>query len=212
MPGSEPSISALIQCLTLMYNPADSTKSNEYMDIEGSLRDLGAVDSSDLIEKVLDQDEESWKANQFRQNEYEVHTQTESLVMVFCDGWPEMEVTKESAWDDLKETAVPLMRHIIDNFYPPGGTVIRAMAAKLKAGGIISPHRDIHPSFVHSHRIHIPVTTNSGVRFMINGRPHRFKVGHAYEINNQKNHSVMNKGSEDRITFIFDYLPPKTAT
>jgi mannose-6-phosphate isomerase-like protein (cupin superfamily) len=44
---------------------------------------------------------------------------------------------------------------------------------------------------------------------MIDGRPHQLKVGQAYEINNQKNHSVMNKGSEDRITFIFDYMPPQ---
>jgi aspartyl/asparaginyl beta-hydroxylase (cupin superfamily) len=43
---------------------------------------------------------------------------------------------------------------------------------------------------------------------MIDGRPHRFEIGKAYEINNQKNHSVMNKGQEDRITFIFDYIPP----
>ena len=99
------------------------------MDIEGSLRELGQVDSNPLIEAVLSQDEEAWEANQYRQQAYDVHTQTESLVMVFCDGWPEMKVTKESAWDDLKETAVPLMRHIIDNFYPAGGTVIRAMAA-----------------------------------------------------------------------------------
>ena len=180
------------------------------MDIESTLRELGPVDSRLLIENVLAQDEEAWKANQYRQNAYEVHTQTESLVMIFCDGWPELEVSKESAWDNLKETAVPLMRHIIENFYPPGGTVIRAMAAKLKAGGIISPHRDTHPSFTHSHRIHIPITTNPGVRFMINGRPHRFKTGNAYEINNQMNHSVMNSGTEDRITFIFDYLPAKT--
>ena len=129
--------------------------------------------------------------------------------MIFCDGWPEMEVTRESAWDALKETAVPLMRDIIDKHYEPGGTIIRAMAAKLKAGGIISPHRDSHPSFVHSHRIHIPITTNPGVRFMINGRPHKFTIGEAYEINNQQNHSVMNSGTEDRVTFIFDYLPPK---
>jgi hypothetical protein len=179
------------------------------MDIDGSLRELGTVESDPLIEAVLAQQEGAWKANQYRQQEYDVHTQTESLVMVFCDGWPEMEVSKESAWDLLKETAVPLMRHIIDNFYPAGGTVIRAMAAKLKAGGIISPHRDTHQSFTHAHRIHIPITTNPGVRFMINGRPHRFKVGNAYEINNQKNHSVMNSGTQDRITFIFDYLPPK---
>jgi hypothetical protein len=34
-------------------------------------------------------------------------------------------------------------------------------------------------------------------------------MGQAYEINNQKAHGVMNKGSEDRITFIFDYVPPE---
>jgi hypothetical protein len=33
-------------------------------------------------------------------------------------------------------------------------------------------------------------------------------VGRAYEINNQLPHSVLNTGSEDRISFIFDYLPP----
>ena len=42
---------------------------------------------------------------------------------------------------------------------------------------------------------------------MINGQPYQFKPGEAYEINNQKMHSVMNKGKEDRITFIFDYVP-----
>jgi hypothetical protein len=42
---------------------------------------------------------------------------------------------------------------------------------------------------------------------MIDGRPYQFKVGEAYEINNQKVHSVMNKGADDRITFIFDYVP-----
>jgi hypothetical protein len=42
---------------------------------------------------------------------------------------------------------------------------------------------------------------------MIDGRPYQFQVGKAYELNNQKQHSVMNKGKEDRITFIFDYVP-----
>jgi hypothetical protein len=180
------------------------------MDIEAPLRELGSVDSAPLIEAVLAQDVEAWKANQYRQQVYDVHTQTVSLVLVFCDGWPELTVSKEAAWDSLKETAVPLMRAIIGGFYPKGGTVIRAMAAKLKAGGVISPHRDTHPSFRHAHRIHVPITTNPGVRFMINGRPHRFTVGNAYEINNQMNHSVLNAGKEDRITFIFDYLPPKS--
>ena len=178
------------------------------MEFNGTLNDLGTVDSQPLIDAILGHDESDWAAQQYRQNAYSVHENTQSLVMVFCSGWPEMQVTKEPSWDVLHETAVPLMHHIIEEFYPPGGTIIRAMAAKLVAGGIISPHRDTHSSFVNSHRIHVPVTTNAGVRFMIDGRPHRFQVGQAYEINNQKNHSVMNNGKEDRITFIFDYMPP----
>jgi aspartyl/asparaginyl beta-hydroxylase (cupin superfamily) len=99
------------------------------------------------------------------------------------------------------------MNDIIRKCYPPGGTVIRAMAARLVAGGKITPHVDRHPSFHAGHRIHIPITTNPRVRFMIDGQPYRFQVGEAYEINNQKMHSVMNKGKQGRITFIFDYVP-----
>ena len=58
------------------------------MDIEGSLRELGPVDSNALIEAVLSQDENAWQANQYRQQAYEVHTHTESLVLVFCEYLP----------------------------------------------------------------------------------------------------------------------------
>jgi hypothetical protein len=180
------------------------------MDIDVPLRELGPVNSQPLIDTVLGAPEAAWREQNYRQEEYEVHKQTESLVMIFCDGWPDMKISKEPAWELLKDVAVPLMRDIIETHYEPGGNVIRAMAAKLKAGAVISPHWDSHESFMVAHRIHVPITTNPGVRFMINGRPYRFKVGEAYEINNQKNHSVMNSGSEDRITFIFDYLPPKS--
>jgi hypothetical protein len=177
------------------------------MEFEGTLRDLGEVESQPLIDAILACGEEAWSAQQYRQKAYSVHEHTQSLVLVFCEGWPQLEVSRQPAWETLKDTAVPLMHGILSKHYPPGGTIIRAMAAKLKSGAIISPHRDTHPSFVNSHRIHVPVTTNKGVRFMIDGKPHRFEAGHAYEINNQKNHSVMNNGSEDRNTFIFDYLP-----
>jgi aspartyl/asparaginyl beta-hydroxylase (cupin superfamily) len=89
-----------------------------------------------------------------------------------------------------------------------GPVAMQDLAAKLLAGGRILPHRDTHPSFAVGHRIHVPITTNPRVRFTIDGRPCRMEVGQAYEINNQKMHSVMNGGAEDRITFIFDYLPP----
>lgn len=180
------------------------------MDFDGLIRELGPVDSSALREAILAQDDDAWREEQYRQRTYDVHRQTESIVLVFAelDDWPELVIRKMPGWDHLADAAVPVMHQIIEAHYPPGGTVIRAMAAKLLTGGKISPHADSHPSFHRGHRIHVPITTNSRVRFMIDGRPHRLKVGEAYEINNQKNHSVMNKGREDRITFIFDYVPP----
>jgi hypothetical protein len=180
------------------------------MDIGILLRELGTVDISALSEVILAQDQSAWDEHKYRQQEYDVHRQTESIVMVFVnlESWPEVEIHKEPGWDRLADVAVPLMHSIIKQHYPPGGTIIRAMAAKLLAGGRITPHVDSHPSFHRGHRIHVPITTNPRVRFMIDGRPHQLQVGQAYELNNQRNHSVMNKGTEDRITFIFDYVPP----
>jgi hypothetical protein len=180
------------------------------MDIGDRLRDLGPIDSAALRAAILAQDSAAWHEQQYRQQEYDVHRQTESIVLVFAnlEAWPEIEICKEPGWDRLAQVAVPLMHEIIARHYPPGGAIIRAMAAKLLAGGKITPHVDSHPSFHRGHRIHVPITTNHRVRFMIDGRPHQLEVGRAYEINNQLNHSVMNKGDEDRITFIFDYVPP----
>jgi hypothetical protein len=181
------------------------------MDIDTPLRELGPVDSSALAEAILAQGTEAWREELYRQESYDVHRDTESIVMVFTDleDWPSITIKKEPGWDRLVDVAVPVMHDIIGRFYPKGGTIIRAMAAKLSAGGKIKPHRDAHPSFHRGHRIHVPIKTNPRVRFMIDGRPYRLQVGQAYEINNQKNHSVANKGAEDRITFIFDYLPPE---
>ena len=178
------------------------------MDIDTPMKSLGAVDASALSDAVLALDETAWLDNEQRQNDYEVHKQTQSIVLVFCDGtMQDLQVSRQSGWDMLAEAAVPVMHELIERDYEPGGGIIRAMAAKLLAGGRISPHFDSHPTFRHSHRIHVPITTNPRVRFMIDGRPYSMQVGEAYEINNQKTHSVINAGTEDRITFIFDYMP-----
>lgn len=181
------------------------------MDIGVPLRELGEVDSGALREAILSQAPEAWNENEYRQEEYDVHRYTESIVLLFTDGtnWPDIEVSKQPGWDRLADVALPLMQKIVADHYAPGGTIIRAMAAKLLSGGRINPHYDSHPSFFCGHRIHIPITTNPRVRFMIEGRPYQFQVGQAYELNNQKTHSVMNKGKDDRITFIFDYVPPE---
>jgi hypothetical protein len=178
------------------------------MDISESVRYLGEVDVKALTPCIISQDSNAWGEQLTRQQSYEVHQDTESIVMLFCDEeWPNGNVHREVGWDRISNEAMPLINNIIEKYYEPGGIVLRAMAAKLKAGGRISPHVDALKSFHMGHRIHLPITTNDAVRFMIEGKPYNFEVGSAYEINNQKSHSVMNMSKEDRISFIFDYVP-----
>lgn len=141
------------------------------MDIEGRIRELGSVDSNALASAILDLDESAWLENSHRQRAYKEHRDTESVVLVFTnsEAWPELRVEKQQGWDHLIDVAGPLMHEIIREHYSPGGTIVRAMAAKLKAGGKIRPHVDAHPSFSIGHRIHVPITTNPRVRFMYDG-------------------------------------------
>jgi hypothetical protein len=182
------------------------------VDIGIPIKDWGEVDTTTLRDAILDQDDLAWEEDDQRQDDYDVHSQTKSIVMLFASlTWPQVTITREKGWDRIADVANPIMAEIIERFYSPGGTIIRAVAAKLAAGGSITPHIDSLKSFRHGHRIHIPVTTNKLVRFMIDGQPYRFEIGNVYEINNQKTHSVINAGKEDRINFIFDYIPADVA-
>jgi hypothetical protein len=130
------------------------------------------------------------------------------MIALDDDKWPNGPTRRGAGWNRIAGVALPVMQQIVSNHYPHGGEVIRAIAARLVAGGHIKAHSDIHQSFRCAHRIHVPITTSSKVWFTVNGRPFQLKLDHAYEINNQSQHSVTNRGIEDRITFIFDYVPP----
>ena len=180
------------------------------MDINVPLRELGDIDISALRDAIFNQEDAAWHEDESRQQTFYVHDRTRSIVLVSVDDtkWPNRVVSKEPGWERLADVAFPLMQEVIEKHYPIEGEVIRAMVASLTAGENIKAHSDVHQSFHCAHRIHVPITTNPKVWFTIDGRPYQFKVGQAYEINNQKQHSVVNKGDEDRLTFIFDYIPP----
>jgi len=180
------------------------------MDIDTPLRELGPIGATALREAILGQDDSAWQEDESRQESFYVHDRTRSIVMIALDDshWPDGPVSRGPGWQRIADVALPVIQEIIQDHYPEGGEVIRAIAASLTAGANIKAHSDVHQSFHCAHRIHVPITTNPKVWFTINGRPFQFKLGQAYEINNQKQHSVVNKGAEDRITFIFDYIPP----
>lgn len=180
------------------------------MDIEARVRDWGPIDIGPLAAAIARQDATAWNETQHRQKDYEVHRQTQSIVLLFTalERWPAIEVQRQAGWARLADAAVPLMDEIVARWYPPGGRYIRAVVARMVPGARIEPHRDSHESFACAHRIHVPIATNPRVRFMVDGRPYSLEAGRVYEINNRKMHSVTNKGTNDRVHFIFDYMPP----
>ena len=56
------------------------------MDIDIPLKSLGSVEKKALQNEILSQEEIAWHEQDYRQKEYDVHTYTESIVMIFTDG------------------------------------------------------------------------------------------------------------------------------
>lgn len=175
--------------------------------IDEPIRSLGFVACEALTERVLCLDEGVWARDARRQTDYEVHEETQSVILIFCDGWPQVRVTHATGWSLLAEVATPVMEQVIRSWYPPGGIVLRAVLARLPAGCRIHRHKDAHPSFHVAHRIHVPLVTNPEVEFIVGTRLVAPCAHYAFELNNQMFHQVHNAGSTDRIHFIFDYSP-----
>jgi len=66
------------------------------MNIDTPLRNLGHIDNDLLRNAIIAQEEIAWKEDKYRQEEFEVHHATESIVVLFVDldRWPEVIVSQ----------------------------------------------------------------------------------------------------------------------
>ena len=70
------------------------------MNIQEAQRCLGTVAADALRERILAQEDSAWNEHLLRQEVYDVHRETESIVMLFCDeSWPEGEIHREPGWE-----------------------------------------------------------------------------------------------------------------
>lgn len=169
---------------------------------------LGKVDCQRLTDKVVSLGEEAWRDDSRRQRDYDVHAQTQSIILLFCDGWPDVTVSRGSGWGLLAAEAEPVMEQVLKRHYLAGGRILRAMVTRLGPGCRIARHKDSHPSFAVAHRIHVPLVTNPDVEFIVGSERVPPRAHYAFELNNLMFHQVTNRGNSERIHFIFDYAPP----
>jgi Aspartyl/Asparaginyl beta-hydroxylase len=119
---------------------------------------------------------------------------------------PVMMIYSDPTCTDFEDTpmlaACPYFRQVLDTFQAPLGAV-RLM--RLTPGSIIKEHNDMDLSFEDGTvRIHVPVVTNPGVEFYLNRSRVVLDAGSAWYLRLSDPHSVVNRGSSDRVHLVID--------
>lgn len=76
---------------------------------------------------------------------------------------------------------------------------------RLEAGGVIHEHSDFDIGLAHEEvRLHVPVATNDGVDFRLDGRRVVMQPGECWYLDLSRPHSVRNGGATDRVHLVID--------
>ncbi len=189
------------------------------MNFAGNFLFITKIDITAMKQLILDLPDEQWQSESFRQQRYEVHSDTQTINLVFDPDFRHTHPTKLPALQMFEPSMRPALGDVADYYEQSSkgqalleesglGYFIRANLVRLKSGGEIAPHRDGNFSLVHSHRVHLPIITNDDVRFTVGSESIHLREGELYEINNRRTHSVQNAGAEDRVHLIMDYVLP----
>ena len=121
---------------------------------------------------------------------------------------PILQIAPNPLCRDWVDTALlglcPSIARVLDGFTCPLEAV-RLM--RLAPGSIIREHRDIDlAAEAGTARLHIPITTNPGVAFRLNGTRVEMAPGTVWYLRLADPHSVANTGTTDRIHLVIDAI------
>lgn len=104
--------------------------------------------------------------------------------------------------DTVLLSSCPYFQTVL-SFFACEKTSVRLM--KLHAGAMIREHRDQEMSFEEGEvRFHIPVETNPGVEFYLDGEQVPMQEGECWYLNLSLKHNVNNTGTTDRVHLVID--------
>ncbi|WP_066657517.1 MULTISPECIES: aspartyl/asparaginyl beta-hydroxylase domain-containing protein [unclassified Sphingomonas] len=154
--------------------------------------DLDAVDR-DWIDHLVKQNYEgNWSVLPLRHTAGATHP----VMMIYSDP------TATEFVDGPLLAHTPYFREVLAAFHCPL-TVVRLML--LAPGSVIKPHYDHDLAAEHGMaRLHIPITTNPDVEFLLNGTPVTMMPGEVWYLRLMDTHSVVNRGTTDRVHLVID--------
>lgn len=161
-------------------------------DPERLCADLDAVDR-DWIDHLVKQNYEgNWSVLPLRHTAGATHP----VMMIYSDP------SATEFVDGPLLAHTPYFREVLAAFRCPL-TVVRLM--RLTPGSVIKPHYDHDLAAEHgAARLHIPITTNPDVEFLLNGTPVTMAPGEAWYLRLMDTHSVVNRGTSDRVHLVID--------
>ena len=171
------------------------------------VRALGPVDVVALQAAVSAIPAVAWEAeNADKPNKLAALDATRHIVFRFIDSGRDWRASHDrAAWPLWRGLLEPVMAAAVQDYGYARGVYPRVMLARMRPGGVIHPHIDANPAAKWPHKIHVPLSTNSGVVSFFGGEQHHFPVGGAVEVNNLGPHWVRNAGDTDRVHLIFEY-------
>ena len=141
-----------------------------------------------------------------RERLFFVHRDTQALQLVHFEDHKYTKPDYRELFHELQDELEPVVDYIA-RYYDNNGFIVRLVLAKLLAGGKIPHHTDAGYSLLNCHRVHIPIITNSQVAFTVGGEEKNMQAGEMWEINNGLDHAVENRGDDDRVHLIVDWMP-----
>jgi len=163
------------------------------------------------MKEIIEQLEEEWLLDTSRQELFDVHKHTESYIInkVNIFGWEEHNPLIHIGMAEPSELGNLALEVARDLEKELDGTMGQVLFIKLEANKAIGEHEDDGQYLYRAARHHIPIITNPGVNFIIDGESKHVPEGECWEINNNKTHAVENNGDKDRIHLLIDIVPNK---
>jgi quercetin dioxygenase-like cupin family protein len=158
------------------------------------------------FKKILSDFNFDWDEFDFRQKKFDTHKETKSIPIIFDESFSLDKSTKTKHYEIFKEEILKIEDYL-KVAIEEEGFIFRAILVNLPKGKSIPPHKDQGESLSVPRRIHIPIITNPNCFFTVSDVTKNMKEGEIWEIDNAGQlHSVENKGEEDRIHLIVDFL------
>ena len=160
---------------------------------------IGNIDTSNFFSNFT---EEDWKFWILKQQKFYVHRNTNTIPIILDETY-DGKGSKTKFFRYYKNDIISIHDKIKKVY--GDGDIIRMEIAKLPKKSDVTSHVDTGLSLENDKRIHIVLQTNEDIIFTVGGEDKNMKLGEMWEINNAREHSVINNSIYDRIHIIIDY-------